>query len=81
MTPPDFTHAVWCKSSWSGSNGGQCVEVAVLAGVVGVRDSKDGGYGPILIFNPGEWGAFVAGAVGERSARANNSSGRSLGGA
>lgn len=35
MNPPDFTHAVWRKSSRSGSNGGQCVEVAVVGGVVG----------------------------------------------
>ena len=59
MNPPDFTGAMWRKSTRSGSNGGQCVEVAMLGNVVGVRDSKDGGNGPVLIFTHGEWGAFV----------------------
>lgn len=63
MNPPDFTGAMWLRSTYSGSNGGQCVEVAVLGGVVGVRDSKERESGPVLIFNPSEWGAFVAGAV------------------
>ena len=34
--------AIWRKSSYSGSNGGGCVEVADnLPGLVAVRDSKD----------------------------------------
>ncbi|WP_420812756.1 DUF397 domain-containing protein [Micromonospora zingiberis] len=38
----DLTGARWRKSSRSGGNGGDCVEVADnLSGVVGVRDSKD----------------------------------------
>jgi Domain of unknown function (DUF397) len=61
MNPPDFQHAVWRKSTRSGDNGGQCVEVAFLDMVVGLRDSKDRGNGPILIFGRGEWAAFVAG--------------------
>ncbi|WP_235609360.1 DUF397 domain-containing protein, partial [Frankia casuarinae] len=41
---------------------GQCVEVAFLdAGLVAVRDSKNQG-GPVLIFTPGEWDAFLGGA-------------------
>ncbi|WP_084339033.1 DUF397 domain-containing protein [Actinomadura oligospora] len=32
--------AVWRKSSYSGTEQGECVELAGLAGVVGVRDSK-----------------------------------------
>jgi hypothetical protein len=63
MNSPDFTHAVWRKSTRSGDNGGQCVEVAFLDTAVGLRDSKDRGRGPVLIFTPGEWGAFVAGAA------------------
>lgn len=45
MTAPDFTTATWRTSSYSGSNGGDCVEVAIIAPAVGVRDSKqrDGG--------------------------------------
>ncbi len=53
--------AQWRKSSYSGSNGGACVEVAVLAdGGRAVRDSKDPG-GPKLAFAPDEWLAFTAG--------------------
>jgi len=49
----------WRKSSYSGSNGGNCVEVADnLPGVVAVRDSKDPG-GPVLAFGPDEWRAFT----------------------
>jgi hypothetical protein len=54
--------AVWHKSSRSGSNGGDCVEVADnLPGVVAVRDSKNPA-GPVLVFTPSEWRAFVDGA-------------------
>jgi hypothetical protein len=62
MDTPDFTGATWRKSSRSGDNGGQCVEAAFVDGAVGLRDSKDNGTGPILVFTPGEWAAFVAGA-------------------
>jgi Domain of unknown function (DUF397) len=51
---------IWRKSSYSGSNGGNCVEVAdSLSGVVAVRDSKDPG-GPVLAFTHGDWRAFTA---------------------
>jgi hypothetical protein len=56
---PDFGSS-WVKSSLSFSNG-NCVEVAgLLDGAVGVRDSKDTA-GPILIFTPDEWHAFIGG--------------------
>jgi hypothetical protein len=49
----------WRKSSYSGNNGGNCVEVASnLPGVVAVRDSKDR-EGPVLLFTSDEWRAFV----------------------
>lgn len=52
------TGATWRKSTRSNSQGA-CVEVADnLAGVVGVRDSKDP-YGPILAVSPAAWTAFV----------------------
>lgn len=58
----DLSKAVWRKSRYSSSNGGNCVEVASnLPGVVAVRDSKDR-EGPALVFTPGEWQAFLAGA-------------------
>ncbi|WP_094028545.1 DUF397 domain-containing protein, partial [Nocardia cerradoensis] len=44
----------------SSESGG--VEVAFLAsGNIGLRDAKNPD-GPTLIFTPGEWSAFVAGA-------------------
>jgi Domain of unknown function (DUF397) len=57
----DLTHADWRKTSYSGTNGGNCVEVARnLPGVVAVRDSKNPG-GPALVFTPADWEAFTAG--------------------
>jgi hypothetical protein len=57
----DLTNAEWRKSSFSGSNGGGCVEVARnLPGVVAVRDSKDR-EGPALIITPDEWQRFLHG--------------------
>ena len=57
---PDLTRADWRKASYSGDNGGACVEVARnLPGVVAVRDSKDPG-GPALVFPRDEWAAFTA---------------------
>lgn len=50
--------AVWRTSTRSGNS--ECVEVADnLPGVVGVRDSKDP-TGPVLMFAPAAWRAFVA---------------------
>jgi hypothetical protein len=56
----NLTGAIWRKSSFSGSNGGNCVEVARnLPGLVAVRDSKDP-HGPALTMNPDAWSAFTA---------------------
>jgi hypothetical protein len=56
----DLTRAAWRKASYSGDNGGNCVEVARnLPGVVAVRDSKDPA-GPALVFSLDEWAAFTA---------------------
>jgi len=58
----DLTGAIWRKASYSGGNGGNCVEVRELPdGGRQVRDSKDPG-GPVLAFTSAEWDAFVAGA-------------------
>lgn len=60
----DLNHADWRKSSYSGTNGGNCVEVARnLAGVVAVRDSKDPA-GPTLVFTPADWKTFATGLKG-----------------
>jgi Domain of unknown function (DUF397) len=56
----DIENLTWRKSSYSGSNGGDCVEIAVLSGDGrAVRDSKDPG-GPLLAFGPNDWRAFTA---------------------
>jgi hypothetical protein len=56
--------AQWRKSSYSGSNGGGCVEVAGNPpDAVAVRDSKDP-EGPALVFTPDEWRAFTAAVRG-----------------
>ena len=50
----------WIKSSLSYANG-NCVEVASLpGGTIGVRNSRDAA-GPVLVFTPDEWHAFVGG--------------------
>ncbi|MGY3201484.1 DUF397 domain-containing protein [Streptomyces sp. TE5632] len=52
----------WRKSSYSGSNGGDCVEVAdgCLDGAVPVRDSKKPS-GPVVTVGVSAWQAFVGG--------------------
>ncbi|MEV5818856.1 DUF397 domain-containing protein [Micromonospora harpali] len=58
----DLTGARWRKSTRSGGNGGECVEVADnLPGIVAVRDSKDPA-GPPLTFTPAAWIRFVQSA-------------------
>jgi hypothetical protein len=57
----DLTGAVWHKSTRSGGNGGDCVEVAVnLPGIVAVRDSKDRA-GGTLVFTSAQWVVFLDG--------------------
>lgn len=61
MSSVDLSGARWFKSSRS-ANADACVEIAHLdGGMVGVRDSKNP-TGPALVFTPGEWDAFMAGA-------------------
>jgi uncharacterized protein DUF397 len=61
----DLTGAAWRKSSYSGGNGGACVEVAIVSGgteasggAVALRDSKNP-TGPALLFTPDEWREFT----------------------
>jgi hypothetical protein len=55
----DLSGASWRTSTYSAANG--CVEVAFLNGQIAVRDSKDR-QGPVLLFTPAEWNAFLGGA-------------------
>jgi hypothetical protein len=48
----------WRKSSYSGSNGGNCIEVAATPDAVAVRDSKNP-HGPVLAFDPQDWQRFA----------------------
>lgn len=61
----DVPAAAWFTSSYSGQNGGNCVEVAPLATTVHVRDSKDR-QGGVLSFAPDAWTAFTALAASGR---------------
>ncbi|MDH6579821.1 DUF397 domain-containing protein [Kitasatospora sp. MAP5-34] len=57
----DLTDVTWRKSSFSGGNGGNCIEVADgFPSLMPVRDSKDPD-GPALVFPTDAWSAFVAG--------------------
>jgi len=49
----------WRKSTYSGNNGGQCVEVGNTARLIAVRDSKDPD-GARLAFGREAWEAFAA---------------------
>lgn len=53
----------WFKSSYSGSNNNDCVEVAAAPGAVCVRDSKDVA-GPALALTARAWADFVGYAAG-----------------
>ena len=50
----------WRKSSYSGGNGGNCIEVSAPAEAdrVLVRDTKDR-QGPVLAFDPPTWRRFA----------------------
>ena len=48
----------WRKSSYSGNNGGQCVEVGAAGRLIAVRDSRDP-QGPALAIGPQDWQRFM----------------------
>ena len=56
----DLNSAPWRKSSYSGDDGGNCIETApgFIPGAVPVRDSKDP-QGPALVFEADAFTAFV----------------------
>jgi hypothetical protein len=60
MSEHGFTGATWRKSTRSGGQSGQCVEVAGLTGIVGIRDSKNPA-GPKLVVSRAVFGRLVDG--------------------
>ena len=71
MPAPDASRVAWCKSSYSNSYGGSCVEIAALSDAAGehdvaVRDSKDP-RGPALTVTARQWHDFTAAGPGARS--------------
>ncbi|MGA5767540.1 DUF397 domain-containing protein [Streptomyces pseudogriseolus] len=56
----------WFRSSYSGVEGGDCVEVAAGTAVVHVRDSKAAA-GPVVTVSRDAWAGFVGPASSERS--------------
>ena len=54
----DVTGVAWRKSSYSGDNGGACVEVGAVGPAVAIRDSthRDG---PRLVFAASAWQTFT----------------------
>ncbi|MFE0454493.1 DUF397 domain-containing protein [Streptomyces sp. NPDC058914] len=63
-----LTGIQWRKSSYSGDQGGECVEVAELPGAtVAVRDSKVPA-GPVLTLRPAAFAAFLSWTGGTTTA-------------
>ncbi|MFS8203405.1 DUF397 domain-containing protein [Streptomyces sp. CWNU-52B] len=60
------SHLTWLTSSYSGAEGGQCVEIAASTEVVHVRDSKAVA-GPVVRVSREAWAGFVGAASVERS--------------
>jgi hypothetical protein len=55
----DNSHLTWRKSTHSGGNGGECIEVAAAGdALVAVRDSKDPN-GPRLFISSPIWQTFA----------------------
>ncbi|GKQ37587.1 DUF397 domain-containing protein [Streptomyces sp. A012304] len=52
------TELTWFKSSYSGSQGDDCVEIAIAEHAVHVRDSKDVSRPPFAVGREG-WAPFV----------------------
>jgi hypothetical protein len=62
MDASALTGARWIRSRHSGPTGGNCVEVAFLAGgEIAMRNSRHP-HGPALIFTRSEWDAFLGSA-------------------
>ncbi|MFI5660742.1 DUF397 domain-containing protein [Streptomyces sp. NPDC051684] len=70
MMPSSSTQ--WHRSSYSNGMGGECVEVATMAGQIAVRDSKSTSR-QHLILSPSAWQNFTM-ALAQRSTSSASSS-------
>ena len=61
----------WFKSSYSGGEGGECLEVAVTPDTIHLRDSKHP-TGPHLTLSPTAWSAFVSPYCGNAATRSTS---------
>ncbi|MFF7763255.1 DUF397 domain-containing protein [Streptomyces griseorubiginosus] len=68
MTTEQLT---WFKSSYSGGEGGECLEVAVTPHTIHLRDSKHP-TGPHLTLSPTAWSAFVSPYCGNAATRSTS---------
>ncbi|MFE5210663.1 DUF397 domain-containing protein [Streptomyces sp. NPDC056600] len=59
MTDETAAQPAWRKSSYSGNEGGECLEVAISPATVHVRDSKDTARAGLSL-TPAAWTAFLA---------------------
>ncbi|MBD0842405.1 MULTISPECIES: DUF397 domain-containing protein [unclassified Streptomyces] len=64
MSTTDVPH--WFKSSYSGSEADNCVEVAVRPEAIHIRDSKNKDLRPLVV-TPATWAAFTVLAAGSVS--------------
>ncbi|MFJ3302910.1 DUF397 domain-containing protein [Streptomyces sp. NPDC086549] len=58
MSTAEPARLAWFKSSYSGGEGGECLETATTPTTVHIRDSKAPARAQ-LAFHPSEWAAFV----------------------
>ena len=59
MEGTDHALTTWRKSTYSGGNGGDCVEIGGTERAVAVRDTRDRA-GAVLTFGPDAWRRFAA---------------------
>ena len=62
VTADELTQLVWRKSTYSGAQGGECVEVATCPRVIHVRDSKNTASAGLAIGTEA-WSGFLRFAI------------------
>ncbi|MER7927542.1 DUF397 domain-containing protein [Streptomyces sp. NPDC096057] len=64
MRAIDLSNVTWQKSSYSNTDGGNCVEVAPNLPLVPVRDSKNPAHGTLLL-GVDAWAEFIGSVKGQ----------------